>query len=56
VVLIDSFDEISFFNTSGVAKVYVPPTMDVTMDIGIRNLRFCAVCSKHENDWMVRRY
>ena len=44
-----------FFNTFIVAEAFVPPTMDVTMDIGIRNLRFCAVCSKHENDRMVRR-
>jgi len=32
-----------FFNTSGVEKVSFQFTMDVTMDIGVRNLRFRAV-------------
>jgi len=43
--------EIGFFNTSGVAKVCVSYTMDATMDIAVRNLRFRNVCSKHEKQW-----
>jgi len=34
---------VAFFNTSGVEKVSALPTMDATMDTGIRNLRFRAV-------------
>ena len=44
-----------FFTPPVLQEFFVAATMDVTTDIGIRNLRFRAVCSKNGNDRMERR-